>query len=115
MHEIRLLPKSLPFGTSACRSRLPRRLSIRRFHGFILPTFVAQSVEKLKQSSQRSASRETCRVKGAPSPISWTPAIARNTAVMDAFPPGTQRIKDDQGENLVLSPHPTDDPNQPLV
>lgn len=34
---------------------------------------------------------------------------------MESFPPGTQQIKDDCGKDLVLSPQPTNDTNQPLV
>lgn len=33
----------------------------------------------------------------------------------DQLPPGTQRIETATGTAIVLSPIPTEDPNQPLV
>jgi hypothetical protein len=33
----------------------------------------------------------------------------------DKLPPGTQRIENETGAHIVLSPIPSSDPNQPLV
>ena len=34
---------------------------------------------------------------------------------LERLPPGTQRIEDKAGENILLAPQPNADPNQPLV
>lgn len=36
-------------------------------------------------------------------------------AEMEPLPPGTQRIENETGAHIVLSPVPSADPNQPLV
>lgn len=36
-------------------------------------------------------------------------------SAIECLPPGTQRIEDERGAHIVLSPVPSSDPNQPLV